>query len=247
MKKTLNKEQILRQQAEKLFNKLEFLSPESIGQEKTNDLVHELRVHQIELEMQNDELRRSHVELDAIRLRYFDLYDLAPIGYCTNSKNGIIIEINLTATVMLGYTRKEMIRMPFSRYILKDDQDIYYHYKKSISDSYAKLHIDSMQIEKPQTCELRMIKKENLPFWVQLETTVAENDNEETIYRMVIIDITERKLSEISIAKNQKEYLLWKDGIMNESVIIRLLQDEVNELCGNLGQPIKYTEQKGSL
>jgi len=59
---------------------------ESLSPEETRQTFHELRVHQIELEMQNEELRTAHAELDAVRARYFDLYDLAPVGYCTISR-----------------------------------------------------------------------------------------------------------------------------------------------------------------
>ena len=71
-------------------------SPETLQQ-----TLHELRVHQIELELQNEELRRAHLELDTARARYFDLYDLAPIGYCTLNQ-GLIVKANLTAVSMLG-------------------------------------------------------------------------------------------------------------------------------------------------
>jgi PAS domain-containing protein len=83
---------------------LESPSPEQIRQ-----IMHELRVHQIQLEMQNDELRRSETELDAVRARYFDLYDLAPVGYCTVSEAGLILEGNLTAAKLLGATRSELV------------------------------------------------------------------------------------------------------------------------------------------
>ncbi len=65
----------------------------------------ELRINQIELEMQNEELRRAQVELDVARARYFDLYDLAPIGYCTLSALGLILQTNLSAVTMLGLSR----------------------------------------------------------------------------------------------------------------------------------------------
>ena len=89
----------LRQRAETAFRDNIAQSPEDIKAatpEETQRMLHELRVHQIELEMQNEELRRAQVELDAARERYFDLYDLSPVGYVTVSETGLILEANLT-------------------------------------------------------------------------------------------------------------------------------------------------------
>jgi PAS domain S-box-containing protein len=77
-----------------------------------------LRVHQIELEMQNEELSRAQEELEASRARYFDLYDLAPVGYFTLSEEGLILEANLTAAKLLGVPRGALVKQPFSSFIL---------------------------------------------------------------------------------------------------------------------------------
>ncbi len=114
---------------------------------ETQRLVHELQVHQIELEMQNEELRRTQVELEASRARYFDLYDLAPVGYCTLNEKGLIHEGNLTAAAMLGVARNALVNQPLSRFILYEDQDIYYTFRKQL-----------FEIGTPKTCELRMLR-----------------------------------------------------------------------------------------
>ncbi len=88
--------------------------------------LHELRVHQIELEMQNEELRRAQQELDASRARYFDLYDLAPVGYCSVNERGLILEANLTAARLLGLARGAMTGTQITRYIRKEHSDTYY-------------------------------------------------------------------------------------------------------------------------
>src|SRR3972149_1439651 len=84
-------------------------------------LVHELHVHQIELEMQNEELRRIQKELEESRNRYFDLYDFAPIGYLTLNKTGLIHEANITAAGQLGLDKSFLINKPFYHYIERKD------------------------------------------------------------------------------------------------------------------------------
>ena len=71
--------------------------------------VHELRVHQIELEMQNEELRRAQLEADALRVKYAELFHLAPVGYFTVSEKGIVGEANLTAAGLLGVERRRLV------------------------------------------------------------------------------------------------------------------------------------------
>jgi len=83
-------------------------------------------VHQIELEMQNEELRRAQAELGDTRARYFDLYDLAPVGYVTISEKGFVIEANLTIAGLIGVTRSDLVKQPISRFILPEDQDTYW-------------------------------------------------------------------------------------------------------------------------
>ncbi len=80
-------------------------------------LVHELQLHEIELEMQNEELRKTQIELELTRERYFDLYDLAPISYCTTDELGVILEANLATAERLGQPRSELVGQPISRYI----------------------------------------------------------------------------------------------------------------------------------
>ena len=186
--------QDLRLQAEEIAGEDEAQAQdnlEAMSPEETRQTLHELRLHQIELEMQNEELRRTQAELDAARARYFDLYDLAPVGYLTLSEQGLIIEANLTAANLLGVTRGEMIKQPLSRYILPKDQDIYYLHRKCLFETHATdspLQQGSVQASplrlcsgeagqtvKTQTCELLMLKKDRTQFWGHLEATAVQD------------------------------------------------------------------------
>jgi len=93
---------------------------------ETRALLEELRVHQIELKMQNDDLRRTQADLETFRARYFDLYERAPVGYLTVDEEGVILEANLPASVLFGIARSVLVRRNFSQCIESADRDIYY-------------------------------------------------------------------------------------------------------------------------
>jgi PAS domain S-box-containing protein len=149
----------------------------------TQQLLHDLQVHQIELELQNEELRHAQVQLDAERARYFDLYDLAPVGYCTLTEQGLLLEANLTAAALLGVARRELVKRPLSRFIFKQDQDIYYLHRKKL--------FETGQV---QSCELRLVRPDGAAFWVSLTATVALDANGVALQRVMLGDISDRKL-----------------------------------------------------
>ena len=179
-----------RQRAEEIFRERAAKSPvrlDALSAEETQLMLHELRVHQIELEMQNEELRRAQLELEAERAKYFDLYDLAPVGYCSVSRSGLILEANLTAAKLLGVARNMLFKRLISRFIVKEDQDIYYLMWKQLFETGA-----------PQACELRMLKPDGTPIWVHLAATVARDAAGAPVLRVVLRDITERKQAEVA-------------------------------------------------
>jgi PAS domain S-box-containing protein len=180
-------EEIAREKAAQSPEDLEALSPE-----ETRQTLHELRVHQIELEMQNEELRRAQAALDAARARYFDLYDLAPVGYCTISEKGLILEANLTAATLLGAARSALGKRPITRFILKEDQGLYYLHRKQL-----------LETGEPQAFELRMVKKDETAFWARLEATAAPDADGAPVYRIVLSDITERKRAEEALYREK--------------------------------------------
>ena len=160
-------------------------SPDALSPEDARRLLHELQVHQIELEMQNEELRRAHGELEASRARYFDLYDLAPVGYCTLSEKGLILEANLTAARLLGVARGNVAGMALSHFILPEDQDTYYLHRKRLFET-----------DVAQACELRMRRQDGTSFWARLEVASAKDADGAPVCLAVMSDITARKQAE---------------------------------------------------
>jgi PAS domain S-box-containing protein len=171
------------------LDNLEALSPGQLQR-----TLHELRVHQIELELQNEELRQAQAELDAARARYFDLYNLAPVGYCTVSEQGLILEANLTAAALLGVARSALVQRPLTDFIHPEDQDTYYLYRKRLPGAGA-----------PQACELRMVEADGMAFWARLEASVAEAAGGAAVYRVVMSDISGHKRTEEALQEALEE------------------------------------------
>ncbi len=158
---------------------------EALSPGAAQKMIHDLRVHQIELELQNDELRRSQESLESARSRYFDLYDLAPVSYFTVSKKGDILEANLAGARLFDVDRTALINRPLSLFILREDQDIFYHACRQLD-----------LLGHAQAFELRVSNKEGRQFWVWIEAAVAQDDDGVAVWRMVMTDITYRKTME---------------------------------------------------
>ena len=177
-----NKTSSLRKRAEEFLNK----HPEVIKEITTGDvnkLVEDLHVHQIELEIQNEELRQAQSELEVSRDGYSDLYDFAPVGYVTISEKGLILQANLACADMLGVERSSLIGKPFSRFVKKEDQDVFYLHRKKLFEKKAK-----------QVCELKLVRKDRTQFHVQLECILIKDiQGNITQTRTAISDISERK------------------------------------------------------
>jgi PAS domain S-box-containing protein len=178
----------LRQRAEQKLKEASSGSEDlsGISPERMASLIHELRVHQIELEMQNDELRHIQGELEKTRDRYSHLYDFAPLGYFTVSEKEIIEEVNLTGATLLGIERRALIGKPFFRFVCRDNQDIFYKFRQRL-----------LETEKPQSCELRLVKKDGHEFHARLDCMVIKNRGDDLRQiRAAVSDITERKLAQ---------------------------------------------------
>ena len=203
----LDQENNLRKGAEEIIREETARLPENreaLSLEETAHVLHELRVHQIELEMQNEELRRTQAELNAAKVSYFDLYDLAPVGYVTVSKQGLILEANFTAAALLGTARNVLVKQPFSRFILKEDQDIYYLHRKQLFET-----------GEPQTCELRMARRDETIFWARLEAAVSQDADGGPVSRVVLSDVTEHKAAEETLQKSEEKYR----NIFNDAIL----------------------------
>ncbi|MBF0471506.1 MAG: EAL domain-containing protein [Gammaproteobacteria bacterium] len=112
-------EESLRQRAERMLEPMD--GQAELGMEEVKQLLHDLRVHQIELEMQNEELRATQGQLQQYNDKYSTLYDFAPVGYCTLDANSIILECNYTLTQLLAVNRERLLRYPFGNFV-KDSQ-----------------------------------------------------------------------------------------------------------------------------
>ncbi len=146
-------------------------------------LVQELQVHQIELELQNEELRRIQDLLEMSRSKYADLYDFAPVGYFSFDRNGRILEANLTAGRLLGIERSFLIGKPFNVFILPEGQNVFFLHRRKIIESGLQ-----------ERCELRLKRKGGVSFYVSLESMgVKGSEGWVTEIRSAMIDMTERK------------------------------------------------------
>jgi PAS domain S-box-containing protein len=184
----------LRRHAEVRLNEKRKGRGEAVGDRmtaaETPRLLHELQVHQIELEMQNAELRRAQEALELSRNKYSELYDFAPVGYFTIDAQGLIEGVNLKGAHLLGIERGLLLKRPFISFIAEEaDRNV-----------FSKHHEAVFQKLGNQTCEIRLKRKYGAAFYAQLQSIAKENiDGKAVELLTTIIDITEHKKVEEKI------------------------------------------------
>ncbi len=156
-------------------------------------LIHELHTHRIELQAQNEELKRVENELKISLDRYSDLYDFAPIGYLTFDIDGIIMEVNLTGANILGIERSFLIKKSFTLYLNNECKDIFYQHLKKVFNTQSR-----------QICSLKTIDgKKNR--YIKLESILVVDSEKNFQMRSAMSDITDLKKSEIELRKKEEE------------------------------------------
>jgi PAS domain S-box-containing protein len=170
--------------------------PSKIGVTKstaaTQRLLHELEVHQIELEMQNAELRKTRDELEVALENYTDLYDFAPAGYFTIAASGIIRQVNLTATHLLGIERSRLVGQSFGRLVSAAQRPVFNSFLEQVFTGQNKQSID---------IELLGENKPPLIVRVRAQRSPAGLD-----CRAVVVDITELKREEDKVRVSEVRY-----------------------------------------
>jgi PAS domain S-box-containing protein len=191
---------------------------DNLSSEDTQSLIHELQVHQIELEMQNEELRTAQLELEVARNRYSDLYEFAPVGYFTLSSKGLILEANLTGAALLGVERGNLLKRPLSRYVLPADQEAFYLHFKKLSETL-----------KPLTWDLRLVKDDKSQFSAQLASVpIVDDAGNFSQCRLTVSDITARvRAEEALLAQRTRISMELHDSVLQSLYATGLQLDAV--------------------
>jgi PAS domain S-box-containing protein len=161
--------------------------------DKFSELVHELQTYQIELEMQNEELQQSWKELEEAKLKYFDLFEFAPVGYYSLNEKEIITDVNLTGADILGFEKSELINSAFIRYMNFKSRRIFYKHLQKIKKT-----------GKGESCELKLIKKDGTKLHAHLETLPILKD--ELNFRITVTNITELINAEEALRESEGKY-----------------------------------------
>jgi PAS domain S-box-containing protein len=188
---------------------------EKLSAAKARRLVHELRVHELELEMQNEELRRAHDVLEESRSKYSDLYDFAPVGYLTLDPKGRILEANLTACAQLGVERSFLMDKPLYVHVAADEGGRFFRHLRTVFED-----------ETRQSIELRLKTAKGENFHALLNSVLRRDAPGRALCRTSFIDITKRRQAEEQLRESEEKYRTLFTKMLNGFSYNRIILDE---------------------
>ncbi len=180
----------LRQKAEALLSQKLLNSDLQFTGNETGDLIHELEVHQTELEMQNDELRHAWAVAEVAVDKYTEMYDFAPSGYFTLTADGRIVELNLCGSHMFGKERSRVKTSLFSLYLTDDTKPVFHHFLQAVFTHKNK-----------ESCDVTLAASNQKPLFLHLTGNLAGNGKH---CLLVATDITDRKLAEKALMESER-------------------------------------------
>ncbi|MGA9537498.1 MAG: PAS domain S-box protein [Desulfobacterales bacterium] len=215
---TSSKFEQLRNQAEELIRQQPDLASET--SDDVLELLHELNIHQAELEIQNEELKRAQQVISELHREYENLYEFAPCGYVTLTAKGIITRINLAGVKLLGSARQTVLHSGFSQCIASGWEDAYWQARKRAAESGEK-----------QSTELLLKSDKRSPFWVRAEIQADRNETGRVDqWRMVLVDITDKKAAERALKESEERF---RELFENAPVAYQLLDRQGNFIAVN--------------
>jgi PAS domain S-box-containing protein len=201
-----------RQQAEEKL-RLETVEVQGMSEAEVAVLVHELRVHQIELEMQNDELRKAQTELEQSRTRYAELFDFAPVGYLVFDPNGLVVEANLTAASMLRWDRADLIGRPFSLHVAPGSRDTWRSHYGSV-----------FKTGKSQQSEIEVVGKDQTHLIVRLHSRPVLGEGDKVVQcRTALADVTAVVRAEQRLRDSERRFRTLTEN--SPDIILRIDAD----------------------
>jgi PAS domain-containing protein len=223
----------LRRQAEERLRGNTAERPQPRTKEVSQRLVHELEVRQIELEIQNTELRQARDEIESALENYTDLYDFAPVGYVTLDRNGTISSVNLCGADLLGIDRVRLLEQSFGLFIPINTRQLFSDFLEKVFASHCK-----------ESCEVSLTSEGKSPFFVRVEATTSSSGQE---CRLALIDITGHKRNEELIQRYieelrdiNEELSRFNNASVGRELRMIELKKKFNELCVQSGQPARY-------
>ena len=167
----------------------------SLSPETARRLLNEMHIKQTQLETLNEELRRARAAAEASQERYFDFYNVAPVGYLTLTTKSVIIEANLTMASILGMSRESLLRQPLIRFVYQEDQSGYHAHIKELFITGAS-----------EACEFRLLNKNGDTVWIRMEALLVRSSDNQELCHAVISEITELKTTEETLRESEAKY-----------------------------------------